>query len=135
MHSIRLVLADVDGTLVTRDKSLTPRAVVAIKDLRAAGIAFAITSGRPPRGMEMLIAPLALETPIAAFNGAVFLDAKLQIVQQRVLPRDIATAVIAIIEAFGLDAWVYRGNFWYVLDRKAPHLEREVITVQFEPVV
>ena len=30
---------------------------------------FAITSGRPPRGMEMLIAPLALTTPIAAFNG------------------------------------------------------------------
>src|SRR4051794_10516501 len=129
MHSIRLVLADVDGTLVTRDKSLTPRAVLAVKGLRAAGVAFAITSGRPPRGMEMLIAPLALDTPIAAFNGAVFLDAKLQIVQQRVLSRDIASRVKAIIEAFGLEVWFYRGNFWYVLDRKAPHVEREAITV------
>ena len=58
---ISLVLADVDGTLVTKEKVLTPRAAAAVKALRSAGIAFAITSGRPPRGMAMLIEPLALE--------------------------------------------------------------------------
>ena len=51
---ISLVLADVDGTLLTRDKVLTPRAADAVKSLAAAGIAFAVTSGRPPRGMAML---------------------------------------------------------------------------------
>jgi hydroxymethylpyrimidine pyrophosphatase-like HAD family hydrolase len=50
---ISLVLADVDGTLVTADKVLTPRARAAVKALHAAGTAFAITSGRPPRGMAM----------------------------------------------------------------------------------
>jgi hypothetical protein len=49
---IALVLADIDGALVTRDKILTPRAKAAVADLRGAGIAFAITSGRPPRGMK-----------------------------------------------------------------------------------
>jgi hydroxymethylpyrimidine pyrophosphatase-like HAD family hydrolase len=48
---ISLVLADVDGTLVTAEKVLTPRATAAVKALQAAGIAFAITSGRPPRGL------------------------------------------------------------------------------------
>ena len=52
---IALVLADVDGTLVTANKVLTERANAAVKALHAAGIAFAITSGRPPRGMSMLI--------------------------------------------------------------------------------
>lgn len=61
---ISLVVADVDGTLVTADKVLTPRAGSAVTALHAAGIAFAITSGRPPRGMTMLIAPLALRTPV-----------------------------------------------------------------------
>ena len=46
---IRLLLADVDGTLVTHDKVFTARAKAAVAKLRAAGIQFAITSGRPPR--------------------------------------------------------------------------------------
>jgi 3-deoxy-D-manno-octulosonate 8-phosphate phosphatase KdsC-like HAD superfamily phosphatase len=62
---ISLVLADVDGTLVTAEKVLTSRAGAAVKALHAAGIGFAITSGRPPRGMAMLIDPLALRTPVA----------------------------------------------------------------------
>jgi hydroxymethylpyrimidine pyrophosphatase-like HAD family hydrolase len=60
---ISLVLADVDGTLVTAEKVLTQRARAAVKALQDAGIDFAITSGRPPRGMAMLIEPLALRTP------------------------------------------------------------------------
>jgi hydroxymethylpyrimidine pyrophosphatase-like HAD family hydrolase len=49
---IRLVVADVDGTLVTQEKVLTAKTKEAVSQLTAAGIAFAITSGRPPRGMQ-----------------------------------------------------------------------------------
>src|SRR5438067_12518751 len=70
--TIGLLVADLDGTLVTHDKVLTERARAAVARMRDAGIQFAITSGRPPRGMEMLIAPLALTTPVAAFNGGMF---------------------------------------------------------------
>ena len=55
MNNIRLVIADVDGTLVTQDKVLTARAIEAVKRLRNAGIAFTLTSGRPPLGIKMLI--------------------------------------------------------------------------------
>ena len=71
-NGIRLFLADVDGTLVTKDKVLTQAAKAAVRDLRNAGVIFAITSGRPPRGMAMLVDPLALKAPIAGFNGGVF---------------------------------------------------------------
>ena len=54
---IRLLLAYVDGTLVTQDKVLTEAAKQAARELHDAGIALAITSGRPPRGMSMLIEP------------------------------------------------------------------------------
>jgi hydroxymethylpyrimidine pyrophosphatase-like HAD family hydrolase len=36
MNRIRLLIADVDGTLVTRDKRLTPRACTAVERLRDA---------------------------------------------------------------------------------------------------
>ena len=51
-QKIAAVLADVDGTLVTKNKVLTPRAIRAVKTLQELGVLFAITSGRPPRGMR-----------------------------------------------------------------------------------
>ncbi len=63
---IRLVLADVDGTLVTSGKVLTAGTIDAVHRLREAGILFAVTSGRPPRGMEMLVEPLDIQLPIAS---------------------------------------------------------------------
>ena len=68
-RKISLVLADVDGTLVTEQKVLTKRAQNAVSALQSAGIRFAITSGRPPLGMAMLFDALKLDTPIAGFNG------------------------------------------------------------------
>ena len=49
---VRLVVADVDGTLVTPDKVLTPRTRAVVRTIIEAGIAFTITSGRPPQGTQ-----------------------------------------------------------------------------------
>lgn len=132
---ISLVLADVDGTLVTSQKELTLRAAAAVKSLHAAGIAFAITSGRPPRGITMLIAPLALKTPIACFNGGIFIQPDMSIMEERLLPADVARRALDIIVHNGLDAWVYSGKDWLVRDRNAPHVPREQSTVKFAPTV
>jgi Cof subfamily protein (haloacid dehalogenase superfamily) len=132
---IRLLLADVDGTLVTQQKVLTDRARQAVARLRDAGIQFAITSGRPPRGMSMLIEPLNLTTPIAAFNGGLFVDRNLAILEQHVLPADISPQVVSLLESHKLDAWIYRGNDWFVHERHGPHVDREEWTVKFPPTV
>src|ERR1700722_15015443 len=132
---IRLLLADVDGTLVTQEKVLTDRAVAAVRNLRRAGVLFAMTSGRPPRGMEMLIQPLDIDTPIAAFNGGLMVDRTLQVLEQRVIPEDLVLPVADHMKSFDLDVWLYRGADWYVTDPKAPHVDREAWTVKFEPKV
>ena len=44
-RDIRLLLSDVDGTLVTNDKVLTPAAIAAARALRAAGIDLTRRSG------------------------------------------------------------------------------------------
>jgi len=133
--SIRLLLADVDGTLVTQDKILTDRAVAAVHSLRQAGVLFAITSGRPPRGMEMLVEPLDLDTPIAAFNGGLMVDRSLKILEEHALPEDLVKPVVDHMKSFDLDVWLYRGADWYVPDPKAPHVDREAWTVKFQPKV
>ena len=132
---IRLMLADVDGTLVTQDKVLTDRAIAAVHRLRDAGILFAITSGRPPRGMAMLIEPLDLHTPIAAFNGGLLVDRDMNVIEQRVVPEHLVSPIAALMASFDLSVWLYRGADWYVPDPKGPHVDREAWTVKFAPKV
>jgi Cof subfamily protein (haloacid dehalogenase superfamily) len=134
-QGIRLLLADVDGTLVTPDKVLTDRAIGAVRRLGNAGILFAITSGRPPRGMSMLIEPLDITTPVAAFNGGLLVNRDMSVIEQRVLPEQIVRPTADLMGSFGLDVWVYRGPDWYVPDPKGSHVARESATVQFEPKV
>ena len=132
---ISLVLADVDGTLVTAEKVLTPRAQAAVKALHSAGIGFAITSGRPPRGMAMLIDPLALRTPIAGFNGGIFVKPDMTIMEEHVLALDAAKRALEVILGHGMDVWAYSGQDWFVRDPDAPHVAREQWTVKFGPTV
>src|ERR1700761_9054830 len=96
-RKISLLLADVDGTLVTEEKVLTKRAEAAVQSLRDAGIRFAVTSGRPPRGMAMLFDALKLDTPIAGFNGGLFVKRDLTILQQKTVPPDIPRQAIDVM--------------------------------------
>lgn len=134
-QTIRLVIADVDGTLVTKEKVLTQRAVSAVVALKKAGIAFSITSGRPPRGMKNVIDALEFTHPIAAFNGGVIVRPDLSVLEEHFLPPQIAESVISTIGADGLDVWVYTDQDWLVRDPGAPHVAREAWTVHFQPKV
>ena len=55
--------------------------------MRERWIIFTITSGRPPRGMRMLVEPLGLTMPMAAFNGGVIVLPDLSVLDERTLAR------------------------------------------------
>lgn len=132
---ISAVLADVDGTLLTQDKTLTERARRAVRSLRERGIVFTITSGRPPFGMKPLVEPLGLTLPMAAFNGGTIVLPDLSVLDERPLPDYLLPSLIDMIEAHGLDLFVFRSAEWYVRSPAAPHVDRESRTVQKAPRV
>ena len=134
-RSISAVLTDVDGTLLTKDKVLTERALGAVKSLRERGIIFTITSGRPPFGMRALVEPLGLTMPMAAFNGAVIALPDLSILDERQLPEYLVPALIDMIQAHGLDIFLFRSTDWYVRSLDVPHASREASIIQRPPVV
>jgi Cof subfamily protein (haloacid dehalogenase superfamily)/beta-phosphoglucomutase family hydrolase len=136
MTPIKLLISDVDGTLVTKDKVLTSRTREAVERLRASGIEFTITSSRPPRGMAMLTEALKLKVPIAAFNGGMFVESDLTtVLEQLTIPLGVATQLVDYLLQEGLDVWVYSGGNWYVRRLDAPHVAHEQQTVQFAPSV
>jgi Cof subfamily protein (haloacid dehalogenase superfamily) len=133
--TISLLISDVDGTLVTKDKVLTPRATAAVKRLDEAGIGFTITSSRPPRGLARLIAPLDIRLPIGGFNGGTLIRPDLSIIQAHMLDPEAAREAVKLIMRHDMDVWVYTPDDWLVRDANAPHVAREAFTIGFQPIV
>lgn len=131
---IRLLLSDVDGTLVPHDKVLTPRSIKAVNHVRDAGIMFALTSSRPPRGLNMFLQPLHVTTPVSAFNGGMIVDPQHHVLLERTIDDDIVESIIATLDEHRVSVWVYRAQEWYVRDAQGPHVDHEAEVCQFEPL-
>src|ERR1700684_2961813 len=103
MTRIALVVSDVDGTLLTKDKTLTEAATSAVRRLHEAGIGFTITSSRPTLGMKFLIEPLAITLPIGAFNGSSIVDPQRGPIEQNLIPLSAVQRCLDILNEFGVD--------------------------------
>ena len=71
MSPIRLVVSDIDGTLVDKQKQLTPATAAAVLRLEDAGVGFTVISARPMSGIMPIAETLAIDAPMAAFNGGI----------------------------------------------------------------
>jgi Cof subfamily protein (haloacid dehalogenase superfamily) len=82
--------------------------------------------------MSMLIEPLALQGAIAGFNGGVFVNPDLTVIESHTLDPAIAQQTLKLMLDQGLDAWVYTEDEWLIRDKEAPHVARETWTVKFD---
>ncbi len=97
MIRIALVVSDVDGTLLTKDKTLTDGAKRAVRRLYDAGIGFTITSSRPTVGMRFLIEPLAIRLPVGPFNGSSIVDPQLKPIEAHLIPAATAQRSLDVL--------------------------------------
>ena len=132
---IRLLIADIDGTLVTKEKLLTPKSVDALSRLQKAGVLFGVTTGRPPRGARMLVDSLPGLKFIAGFNGGIVVRRDFSVFKENLLKGAVAKQAAQIILEHKLDVWVYTEKDWFVRDPRAYRVDREQRTVQFPPTV
>lgn len=135
MTAIRLVVSDVDGTLLTRDKRITDAAKAAVQRLHAAGIGFTIVSSRPTVGMEFLIAPLALALPFGAFNGSSIIDPALKPIEQHLIPAPVVTRCLAVLEKFGTDIWLFSHDQWLIRDPNGEYVGLEHRAIRHAPAL
>jgi len=132
---VSAVISDVDGTLVTSDKTLTSQTATAVAALRTRGIIFSIISSRPPRGLTMLINALGITAPIAGFNGGVLATPELNLLAAHPLLPDVAMSAVGLIGAHSVDVWVFSGQNWFIRDPRGTHVDLEKHTVGFSPCV
>jgi Cof subfamily protein (haloacid dehalogenase superfamily) len=133
--SVAMLISDIDGTLVTPDKTLTAEAALAVEKLHAAGVAFTLVSSRPPRGMAALVESLAVRAPFAAFNGASLVAPDLRLIRALRLSEDAARRTLALLDERGVQAWVFADDAWFLRDPDGVKVARERHTVGFDPTV
>jgi len=131
--AIRLLVSDLDGTLVDKDKNLTPATIAAVDRLRAAGVGFTVISARPMSGIRPLLEPLGVDGDVAAFNGGIVFRRDGTIVSHTTIPADIARGVMDMAE--GVYTWVFADDQWYASNGDGPHTQSERRSSAQEPVV
>jgi hypothetical protein len=132
---VRLFVSDIDGTLVTPEKTLTPAAEDAVSRLHTAGLPFTIVSSRPARGMAALVAELGLTVPFAAFNGGSLVAPNGRLIAAKRLAVPAAREAIRLFRGRGVETWGFADNEWLVLTRHGPHVDHERRTVGFAPTL
>jgi Cof subfamily protein (haloacid dehalogenase superfamily) len=135
MTRIALVVSDVDGTLLTRDKTLTDAARDAVRRLHSAGIAFTITSSRPTIGMRFLIEPLAITLPVGAFNGSSIVDPNMNPIEQHLIPTSAVERSIDLLTEFGIDIWLFTNDKWLARNGEGEYVPNEQRAIRADPTV
>jgi Cof subfamily protein (haloacid dehalogenase superfamily) len=135
MTRIALVVSDVDGTLLTKDKVLTAGAARAVRRLEDSGVGFTITSSRPALGMRFLIEPLGITLPVGPFNGSCIADPQLNPIEQHLIPPAAARRSLDLLDQFGLDVWLFTGDLWLARRGDGEYVPLEKRTIQADPTL
>jgi Cof subfamily protein (haloacid dehalogenase superfamily) len=135
MTQISLVVSDVDGTLLTKDKTLTDRARSAVQRLHQAGIGFTITSSRPALGMRFLIEPLGITLPVGPFNGSSIVDPELKPIEQHLIPAATAQRSLEVLNEFGVDIWLFTNDLWLTRNPDGDYVPHEKRAIRADPTI
>jgi Cof subfamily protein (haloacid dehalogenase superfamily) len=135
MTRIALVVSDVDGTLLTKDKVLTDKAARAARQLQDSGVGFTIVSSRPTIGMRFLIEPLELILPIGSFNGSSISDPQLNPIEQHVIPTLAAQRSLEVLSQFKVDIWMFTSDKWLARNPDGEYNSLEKRTIKTDPVI
>ena len=135
MTRIALVVSDVDGTLLTKDKTLTDGALRAVRRLRDSGIGFTITSSRPALGMRFLIGPLGITLPVGPFNGSSIVDPQLKPIEQNLIPASAAERSLDVLDEFGVDIWLFTNDEWLTRNGDGEYVPHEKRAIRADPTI
>jgi Cof subfamily protein (haloacid dehalogenase superfamily) len=135
MTRIALVVSDVDGTLLTKDKTLTDATVAVVRRLHEADIAFTIISSRPTIGMRFLIEPLGIRLPVGAFNGSAIVDPSMNPIEQHLIPVSAVQRTLELLRQSGVDIWLFTNDQWLTQNVEGEYVAHEKRAIKADPVV
>lgn len=97
----RLLVLDIDGTLVAGDKVVPPGVVRAIKAAQARGVRVSLATGRRPESTRRFVDTVGADPPTIVYNGGLIYDfAAGRALWSRPLPLPTARRVLPVLRRF-----------------------------------
>jgi len=132
---IRLVVSDLDGTLVDKKKQLTPGTIAAVARLREAGVGFTVISARPRSGMMPIADVLGLDVVMGAFNGGTIFRRDGTVIEQHRIDPDVVRGVFDLVAGAAVDIWMFADDRWYASTEEGHHVTSERVSSNQAPVI
>lgn len=111
----RLIVLDVDGTLVDRERRISPGTLRALAAAQARGIRVTLATGRVLASARPYAQKIKADAPLILYNGARIQDlASEAILYAANLPRHQAVQALRLVQRFGLHANLYLGDGIYI---------------------
>jgi Cof subfamily protein (haloacid dehalogenase superfamily) len=132
---VRLVVSDVDGTLVDKQKKLTDATIAAVGRLHDAGVGFTIISARPRSGLMPIADALGLDEPMGAFNGGIVFRRSGEVMEHHRIDPAVARGIWDKVGDAKVDRWVFADDRWYASTDVGVHVEHERIASNQGPIV
>ncbi|GIF15721.1 HAD-IIB family hydrolase [Actinoplanes teichomyceticus] len=85
LGSVRMVAADLDGTMLTSAGAISPRVRAALAAASRRAVRLAFVTGRPLAPTAVLLRDAGVRGSLAASNGAVVCDARGRVLHRRIL--------------------------------------------------
>lgn len=113
---VKLVVTDLDDTLLSPEKKISAEAVRMIESLEESGVRFTFITGRPAYAISRFACQVKITAPIVSCNGAVIYDYGTgRILQDTPMRTDHLEALLCQAAEMGLTVLVYAGNVEYAL--------------------
>ncbi len=132
---IRLLISDIDGTLVRHDKTLSDAVVAAVQRAQMAGLTVSLISARPPSGMMWIVERLGLRGPVGAFNSATIVRQDGSIQSADHLPHSVAERALGMLDRPDVTPWLFADGHWYARTDEGRYVPRERLAAGVEPVI
>lgn len=132
---VKIILSDIDGTFLRRDKSVPETHEQALKNILARGIKFAFVSARMPEAIYPITDGINLpHTAVISYSGALVLTADEKILYDKKISLDDTKKILPVIENSWKDIAVnyYTGRKWYVrpIDIENKYVQYEIKVTQ-----
>jgi Cof subfamily protein (haloacid dehalogenase superfamily) len=108
---IRLIVTDIDGTLLDDRGKLPQENIRAIRKARERGIVVAICTGRFPENAYLLLEDYNLRCPIIGANGGRTVDEDLRTLTEHTMDPSAAAQVLDTVLTFGAQCFIFGRRF------------------------
>lgn len=115
---IKLVVSDLDGTLLNAEHKLTESTVDAVKALVEQGVQFMLATGRHYQDVYLIAQQLDIDMCLITSNGARVHNSAGELLYENHMPSHLVKKVLELSAEFDVHRNLYQQDFWLV---EEPH--------------